>query len=74
MRPKFRRSDASRRERPPTGHRIGEAHHKVRHSDAVVARARELRQRGMSYHGIAREIGVPWRTVADWCNYVTRYV
>lgn len=56
-----------------TGHRIGEWHHKSNQSDDKVRHARELREQGKTYKQIGSIVGVHWRTVCDWCNYVTRY-
>lgn len=56
-----------------TNHRIGEWHGKAKHSDDVVRRARELRDKGMTLKQISSEIGVSFRTIADWVNYATRY-
>ena len=68
------RSRAKRRiQRAPSGHRCGESHVRVKHSDDLVRRARELREKdGLSYHSIAHLIGVNWRTIVDWCEYRTR--
>jgi DNA-binding transcriptional regulator YiaG len=55
------------------GYRIGETHHRARHSDATVERARKLREEDrLSYQAIGLLLGVPWRTVADWVNYRIR--
>jgi hypothetical protein len=60
--------------RTPRGYRIGEGHHRARYSDALVDRARALREdEGLSYEAIGLLLGVPWRTVVDWVTYRTRY-
>lgn len=38
----------------------------------TVERARDLRDQGLSYEKIGLEVGVPWRTVADWVRYYYR--
>ena len=56
-----------------TGHRCGASHQRAKASNAVVRRARELRERkGMSYARIAAELGQTWGAVRDWCEYRTR--
>jgi hypothetical protein len=47
------------------GIRCGERHHKVRHANLVVDRARQLRASGMTYRAIGEALGVNFRTV--WC-------
>lgn len=47
---------------------VGESHHAARHSDAVVAQARELRAQGWTYNAIGESLGVPMRTVQAWCD------
>jgi hypothetical protein len=54
------------------GYRIGEGHHRARHADQAVERARVLREQGLTYAAIGRALDVHWRTVADWVNYRTR--
>jgi len=56
-----------------TGHRVGEGHHRARYSDAVVHRARDLHNQGVGYRAIGKQLGIPFRTVADWCRYDTRW-
>jgi transposase-like protein len=58
--------------RAPSGHRCGASHPRAKHPDATVRQARDLRAQGLSYESIELVVGVPWRTVADWCQYVTR--
>ena len=55
------------------GYRVGADHHRAKASDDTVSRARELHEGGMGYKRIGRELGVPARTVADWCRYETRW-
>lgn len=55
------------------GFRVGADHQRARHSDATVARARQYREQGMTYTRIAELTGANWRTVADWCQYATRW-
>lgn len=66
-------SGQQRGARQHTGHRIGAWHGRSKHSDATVARARDLRAQGLGYKRIGAAIGVPWRTEVDWCLYATRY-
>jgi len=56
-----------------TGHRIGECHQRSKEPDSKVVEARRLRQAGKTYTEIGSIVGVNWRTVSDWVNYVTRY-
>ena len=57
-----------------SGHRIGEWHQKATEPDEKVRKARELREeKGWTYTRIAAALDVPWLTVRDWVNYVTRY-
>ena len=59
--------------RAPSGHRCGESHQRARVPDAVVRKARELRERKhWGYAVIGAELGVSWSTVRDWCDYRTR--
>lgn len=59
--------------RSPTGCRIGESHHRTHYSNALVNEARRLRDRGLSYRQIGDQLQVPWRTICDWVNFITRY-
>jgi hypothetical protein len=56
-----------------TGHRIGPWHGRAKWPTETVERARSLRERGKVYKAIGAELGVPWRTVADWCRRDTRW-
>jgi len=57
-----------------TGHRVGQWHPRVKRNDETVRMARQMREQGMTYAAIGRQLGgVPWRTVCDWVNYATRY-
>jgi hypothetical protein len=58
--------------RAPSGHVVGESHHKVRFDDATVERARQMHDEGKRVFEIAREIGAKARTVHDWINYRCR--
>lgn len=58
--------------RAASGHLSGMSHPRAQHSDAIVERAREMREGGSSYQAIGRAVGAHWRTVADWVNYRTR--
>ena len=61
--------------RGPTNHRCGSSHPKARHGAEVVAEARRLYAAGVGgYKTIGDRLGVPWRTVADWVRYDTRWV
>lgn len=64
---------ATRIPRATSGHRLGEQRHRSKYPDATVARARAMRERGMTYTAIGAALGVPCGTVADWVNYATRY-
>jgi hypothetical protein len=55
------------------GYRLGAGHHRAKYPDAVVSQARTLREQGKTYTLIAAALGAPWRTVADWVNFATRY-
>ena len=67
------RAMAGRIQRGPSGHRIGESHGRAAATDATVERARQLREElGWTYRRIGEELGVHWRTVADWCQYRCR--
>lgn len=50
----------------------GEQHHRAKHSNDLVERARQLHDRGWGYRRIGRELGVSWNTARDWCAYRTR--
>ena len=54
--------------RPSTarGNPCGCTHHRVRHSDAVVAEAKALRLKGWTFAAIAHTLGVPLGTVEAW--------
>ena len=52
---------------------VGANHFRAKHSDDVVRQAREMREQGKTYTEIARHCNANWRTVADWCNYATRW-
>jgi hypothetical protein len=60
-------------ERNHTGHRVGEGHQRATASDALVREARRLHEAGNGYRTIGRILNIPWRTVADWCRYETRW-
>ena len=61
--------------RGPTNQRCGSSHPRARHGPAVVAEARRLyAARYGGYKAIGRRLGVPWRTVADWVRYETRWI
>lgn len=59
--------------RASSGHRLGEWHGRAKHSEETVARARSMHASGFSYVRIGLLLDVPWRTVADWCTFTTRY-
>ncbi len=51
------------------GKPMGTSHHACRYSDEVVAKARAMREQGLSYKQIAAALGVPRRmTIWSWCN------
>ena len=50
------------------GHLMGESHPLCRHSDEVVAQAREMRAAGATPTAIGLALGVCSATVWDWCN------
>lgn len=59
--------------RAPTGHRIGEGHHRARLLDSDVSLLRELHERhGLGYGLLARKFGVPRSTVQGICTYRRR--
>ena len=58
--------------RAPSGHVVGESHHKARFDDATVERARQMHDEGKRVFEIARAIGAPYFTVRDWVNYRCR--
>ena len=58
---RFRRSNAR-------GWAMGESRHGVTASDAIVAKAREMRAAGMSHRRIGAELGVPWQTCEGWTS------
>lgn len=49
-----------------TGRPVGESHGMARHSNDVVAKAREMHAGGMGYKPIGKALGVPWPTVQSW--------
>jgi hypothetical protein len=55
------------------GYRLGAGHHRAKYPDEVISQARTLREQGRTYAQIAAAVGAPWRTVADWVNFATRY-
>jgi hypothetical protein len=58
-----------------TGYKAGEAHHRARHPNDVVERARELHeQHGLSYELIGMLLQISQWTVREWCAYRTRVV
>jgi len=61
------------KKRNHTGHRMGAWHPKAKRNAATVNMARQMREQGMTYSAIGKQLGVPWRTVWDWVNYATRY-
>lgn len=54
------------------GYQFGERHHRVKHSDAMVERARQMSDAGHSYKSVAQHLNVSPNTVRDWCSYRTR--
>ena len=59
--------------RPGTGHKRGERHHRTRHSNKTVERARQLHDEGWGYGSIGKMLGgISADTVRDWCAYRTR--
>jgi len=51
----------------------GQAHHKATLSDATVRTMRALRERhGWPYARIAQVYDQPWRSVVNYCAYITR--
>jgi orotate phosphoribosyltransferase-like protein len=52
--------------------RLGERHHRARHSNDVVERARTLKDGGLGYKRIGRQLGISEWTVRDWCAFRTR--
>jgi hypothetical protein len=59
-------------ERGPTGHRKGECHGMARYLNDTVEQARQLRDEGWKQEAIAKQLGVPRRTLSDWLAYKTR--
>lgn len=56
-----------------TGHRVGEAHHRARLSDAEVDQIRTLHEEGkMGYKKLAKEFGVSRATIQSICNFGRR--
>ncbi len=60
--------------RAHTGHRLGAWHGKAKHPAETVKVALALREQGLSYPKISKQIGVSEWTVADWCQGKTRWV
>lgn len=56
-----------------TGIALGEHHQNARYSDATVRQARALHASGLGYQRIGQQLGIPWRTVADWIRFDTRW-
>jgi hypothetical protein len=56
-----------------TGHRVGDWHHNAKCGTDIVERARALHGSGMGYKAVGATLGVPWRTVADWVRFDTRW-
>lgn len=50
----------------PRGNRMGEAAHRCKHSDAVVAEARALRVQGHRLREISAKLGVNMHTLDAW--------
>lgn len=48
------------------GRPVGESNGNARHSNDVVAKAREMHAGGMGYKPIGKALGVPWPTVQSW--------
>lgn len=55
------------------GARVGEWHGRARWPDSMVAKARELYPQIGSYRRVAKALGVPLGTVADWLRGDTRW-
>ena len=55
------------------GWRIGESHHRAKHSDDTVLRILELHEDiGMSCRRISDLLDISWHTVREICSYRTR--
>jgi len=56
--------------RPSTarGWPCGATHHRVRHSDAIVAEAKALRQAGWTHAAIGARLNAPRSTVEAWTS------
>jgi transposase-like protein len=52
----------------PRNMRCGETHYTARHPDAVVAQVREMAQAGAKIKRLARDLGIPRRTLRDWVS------
>lgn len=55
------------------GHRIGESHVRAKVPDEVVRKAREMNDQGIGYVRISKALSVSPSTVANWCQYRTRW-
>ena len=50
----------------------GDNHHRTRHSDATVERARTMHDEGIKPTLISNELGISLDTINDWIYYRTR--
>lgn len=50
------------------GDPVGESHPNTRYSDEIVAKARAMRARGMTYRAIGEIVGAHMDTVKAWCR------
>ena len=62
-------------ERNNSRHRLGEWHGQVKHPDSLVRQVVADYQSGRfaSYEALAAHYGLNRNTVADWCQFKTRY-
>lgn len=54
------------------GYRVGQSHHRAKHSDELVAKILDLYSRGFGYKRLSKMFGVPLRTVRSICLGETR--